>query len=477
MAGSAPRALDARRGLPHTRRFTVHALTVERGCRRGSCARESISSRSWRCWRPASSPCRSSGGSGSARCWAISRPGSSIGPFGLGLFADPEAILHVAELGVVMFLFIIGLEMEPARLWSLRKQIFGLGVLQVGVCGAAADRRRHRCSAFRRAVAFVAGMGFVLTSTAIVMQIARRARRAGDAAAASGSSRSCCSKTSPSCRCWRSSRSWRPAATEATPAAAAGSASASALGAVAALIVGRAAGSAQPAVPHPRRRQGARGDDGGGAAGGAGRGAGHAARRAVDGDGRVPRRRAAVDLDLPPPARGRRRAVPRHPARACSSSPSACRSTSTWSPPTGRSSRSASSATWWSRAAASTSSRALLEVEPRARRWSARVLMAQGGEFAFVLYTTAAAVGPHRRADQRDLHRDRHHLDGADAARHHRAAAVCPSREQSMEGVEVADGLTRQRAGHRLRPLRPDRQPAAAARRATTCRSSTTTPT
>src|SRR5689334_22667335 len=60
--------------------------------------------------------------------------GLVIGPFGLGLFADPQAIIHVAELGVVMFLFIVGLEMEPSRLWGLRREIFGLGALQVGTC-------------------------------------------------------------------------------------------------------------------------------------------------------------------------------------------------------------------------------------------------------------------------------------------------------------------------------------------------------
>ena len=62
--------------------------------------------------------------------------GLAIGPFGLRLFTDPQAILHVAELGVVMFLFVIGLEMQPSRLWSLRRDIFGLGVAQVAVCGA-----------------------------------------------------------------------------------------------------------------------------------------------------------------------------------------------------------------------------------------------------------------------------------------------------------------------------------------------------
>lgn len=96
--------------------------------------------------------------------------GLAIGPFGLRLIADPEAILHVSELGVVLFLFIVGLEMEPARLWSLRKQIFGVGVLQVVLCGALLTGAGVLCG-FPPAVAFVAGMGFVLTSTAIVMQL------------------------------------------------------------------------------------------------------------------------------------------------------------------------------------------------------------------------------------------------------------------------------------------------------------------
>jgi len=62
--------------------------------------------------------------------------GLAIGPLGLGLFSDPAAILHVAELGVVMFLFIIGLEMQPSRLWAMRADIFGLGLTQVLVCMA-----------------------------------------------------------------------------------------------------------------------------------------------------------------------------------------------------------------------------------------------------------------------------------------------------------------------------------------------------
>ena len=60
--------------------------------------------------------------------------GLLIGPSALGVVREPELVLHVAELGVVMFLFIIGLEMRPARLWSLRKEIFGLGAVQVLTC-------------------------------------------------------------------------------------------------------------------------------------------------------------------------------------------------------------------------------------------------------------------------------------------------------------------------------------------------------
>ena len=94
--------------------------------------------------------------------------GLVIGPFGLGLFSDPQAILHVAELGVVMFLFLIGLEMQPTRLWSLRGEIFGLGLSQVLVCGLLLTGVGV-AAGVAPAVALVAAMGFVMTSTATVM--------------------------------------------------------------------------------------------------------------------------------------------------------------------------------------------------------------------------------------------------------------------------------------------------------------------
>ena len=96
--------------------------------------------------------------------------GLAIGPFGFGLFSDPMAILGVAELGVVMFLFIIGLEMEPSKLWAMRRDILGLGLLQVAVCVAVLGLVGVALG-YPYAGSLVAGAGFTLTSTAIVMQM------------------------------------------------------------------------------------------------------------------------------------------------------------------------------------------------------------------------------------------------------------------------------------------------------------------
>jgi len=96
--------------------------------------------------------------------------GLAIGPFGFGWFSDPQAILHVAELGVVMFLFVIGLEMRPSHLWSLRRQIFGLGALQICLAIAALTTVLFAFG-FDWRIAFVGASGFVMTSTAVVMQL------------------------------------------------------------------------------------------------------------------------------------------------------------------------------------------------------------------------------------------------------------------------------------------------------------------
>lgn len=96
--------------------------------------------------------------------------GLIIGPFGFGWFTDPQSILHVAELGVVMFLFVIGLEMRPSHLWNLRGQIFGLGSLQIAVC-ATVLTGILLLAGYPLTVSFISAIGFVLSSTAIVMQL------------------------------------------------------------------------------------------------------------------------------------------------------------------------------------------------------------------------------------------------------------------------------------------------------------------
>lgn len=96
--------------------------------------------------------------------------GLLIGPFGFALVSDDGTLLHVAELGVVMFLFVIGLEMRPSHLWGLRGQIFGLGSAQIFTCGLLLTGV-GLAFGFPWTVAFVSAMGFVMTSTAIVMQV------------------------------------------------------------------------------------------------------------------------------------------------------------------------------------------------------------------------------------------------------------------------------------------------------------------
>lgn len=96
--------------------------------------------------------------------------GCLIGPHVFGVIEDASAVVHLAELGVVMFLFIIGLEMHPERLWAMRKAIFGRGFLQVGLCGTLLTFAGIYLLNLPKEVAFIAGMGFTLSSTAIVMQ-------------------------------------------------------------------------------------------------------------------------------------------------------------------------------------------------------------------------------------------------------------------------------------------------------------------
>ena len=95
--------------------------------------------------------------------------GAAIGPFGLSLISDVEAIMHFAEFGVVLLLFIIGLELQPKRLWTLRNTVFGLGGLQV-VLSAAVLGIAAVFFDLTPALAVVVGLGLALSSTAFVLQ-------------------------------------------------------------------------------------------------------------------------------------------------------------------------------------------------------------------------------------------------------------------------------------------------------------------
>jgi glutathione-regulated potassium-efflux system ancillary protein KefC len=96
--------------------------------------------------------------------------GIAIGPWGLGLIKDVQSIMHFAELGVVLLLFLIGLELNPRRLWQLRRPIVGMGGLQVLLTGGLIFSIAIALGADWR-LSLVAAMGLALSSTAIALQI------------------------------------------------------------------------------------------------------------------------------------------------------------------------------------------------------------------------------------------------------------------------------------------------------------------
>ena len=97
--------------------------------------------------------------------------GIVIGPYGLGIFSTPETILTVAELGVVMLLFLIGLELELARLLAMRRDIFGLGVAQLVLTAAAIAALALLTGLFDWRGALVAGLALALSATSIALRI------------------------------------------------------------------------------------------------------------------------------------------------------------------------------------------------------------------------------------------------------------------------------------------------------------------
>lgn len=96
--------------------------------------------------------------------------GVLIGPWVLGLLTDVNNIMHIAELGVVFLLFVIGLELQLSRLWALRQPIFGYGTAQV-VITAALIAMVGLLAGLRLSTAIVVGLGLSLSSTAFALQL------------------------------------------------------------------------------------------------------------------------------------------------------------------------------------------------------------------------------------------------------------------------------------------------------------------
>ncbi|WP_313449576.1 glutathione-regulated potassium-efflux system protein KefB [Atlantibacter hermannii] len=98
--------------------------------------------------------------------------GIAIGPWGLGFISDVDEILHFSELGVVFLMFIIGLELNPAKLWQLRRSIFGVGAAQV-LLSAGVLAILLMLTRFSWQAAVVGGIGLAMSSTAMALQLMR----------------------------------------------------------------------------------------------------------------------------------------------------------------------------------------------------------------------------------------------------------------------------------------------------------------
>ncbi len=97
--------------------------------------------------------------------------GIIIGPYGIGVFGTPESIIPVSELGVVMLLFLIGLELELGRLLAMRGAIFGLGAAQLTITGLAIATLSYAAGLVEWRGAIVAGLALAMSATAIALQI------------------------------------------------------------------------------------------------------------------------------------------------------------------------------------------------------------------------------------------------------------------------------------------------------------------
>ena len=115
--------------------------------------------------------------------------GLVIGPWGLNLISDVNHIMQVAEFGIVLLLFVIGLELQPTRLWVMRRIVFGLGAAQVALCTLLLITYE----AVSRTVSNAAAVNTSLTCTRATRRSAGRSTRRPPPA--STPSRSACSRS------------------------------------------------------------------------------------------------------------------------------------------------------------------------------------------------------------------------------------------------------------------------------------------
>ena len=149
--------------------------------------------------------------------------GAIVGPWGVGFIDEIEEIRHIAEFGVIFLLFIIGIELKPARLWAMRRIVFGLGTAQVLVTGLVITGIALLFEQSLR-TAVIVGFGLALSSTAFGLQILTERNELGtvhgqtafsilllqDLAVVPLLTR--CRYSPPTPHCWKvsSSRYWRP---------------------------------------------------------------------------------------------------------------------------------------------------------------------------------------------------------------------------------------------------------------------------
>jgi CPA2 family monovalent cation:H+ antiporter-2/glutathione-regulated potassium-efflux system protein KefB len=114
-------------------------------------------------------------GLGATLGWLVA--GAVVGPHVLGLAGNANEMIGVAELGITLLLFIVGLELSPSRLWQLKNEIFGLGLAQVVLCGLALFGLVYLASSFSPEAALAIGLPLALSSTAQVLPMLQSAGR------------------------------------------------------------------------------------------------------------------------------------------------------------------------------------------------------------------------------------------------------------------------------------------------------------